>query len=311
MQYVETRQATLSVPKKRDLIMQKYKRLLPEIGMLLPAIILLLIFVFIPFFLSTYFSFTNEKLMPRPIPTQLLGFRNYERVLTDPEFWQAVGNTVYFALWVIPIQLTMSLGSAILLNSKLKAVGLFRSITILPMLTPMTVIVAIWAALLQTPDGMFNGLYQWITQSNDYIDWLGDGDIAMFSIVMLSAWATFPFQMLIYLAGLQEIPADRYEAASIDGFSNWDKFRYITLPGLRNTNIFVVIITTIGALSLFTQVNMLTQGGPNGSTMTIIQYMFINGFQAQKIGYASSVAVIFFIAVATIGILQRHLMKNE
>jgi multiple sugar transport system permease protein len=291
--------------------MKSYKRYMPEIGMLLPAIILLLAFVFIPFFLSGYFSFTNEKLMPRPIPTQLLGFKNYERVLTDPDFWQAVINTLYFAVWVIPIQLSMSLGAAILLNSKIKHVGIFRSITILPMLTPMTVIVTIWAALLQTPDGMFNGLYQWLTQSQDYVDWLGDADIAMFSIVLLSAWATFPFQMLIYLAGLQEIPADRYEAASIDGFSSWDKFRYITLPGLRNTNIFVIIITTIGALSLFTQINMLTQGGPNGSTMTIIQYMFVNGFQAQKIGYASAVSVIFFVAVATLGLIQRHLMKNE
>jgi multiple sugar transport system permease protein len=291
--------------------MKKYKRLLPEIGMILPAIILLLTFVFIPFFLSGYFSFTNERLMPRPIPTQLIGLRNYDRVLTDPEFWQAVKNTLYFAVCVIPIQLSLSLGSAILLNSKMKGVSFFRSIAILPMLTPMTVIVTIWAALLQTPDGMFNGLYQWITQSNGYIDWLGDSDTTMFSIVMLSAWATFPFQMLIYLAGLQEIPADRYEAASIDGFSEWDKFRYITFPGLRNTNIFVVIITTIGALSLFTQVNMLTQGGPNGASMTIIQYMFVNGFQSQKIGYASSISVIFFVAVATLGIVQRYLMKNE
>ncbi|EGR3932587.1 sugar ABC transporter permease [Vibrio cholerae] len=291
--------------------MNKLKRYTPEIGMLLPAIILLVTFVFIPFLLSGYFSFTNERLMPRPIPTQWLGFRNYERVLTDPEFWQAVRNTLYFAVWVIPIQLTLSLGAALLMNSKLKGIAVFRSITILPMLTPITVIVTIWAALLQTPDGMFNGIYQWLTQSQDYIDWLGDPDIAMFSIVMLSAWATFPFQMLIYLAGLQEIPADRYEAASIDGFNAWDKFRFITLPGLRNTNIFVVIITTIGALSLFTQVNMLTQGGPNGASMTIIQYMFINGFQAQKIGYASSISVIFFVAVATLGLVQRYLMKNE
>ena len=97
----------------------------------------------------------------------------------------------------------------------------------------------------------------------------------------------------------------------IDGFNNWQQFRYITLPGLRNTNIFVIIITTIGALSLFTQVNMLTGGGPNGSTMTIIQYMFSNGYSSQKIGYASAVSVIFFIAVASLGVLQRHLMKNE
>ncbi|WP_319536543.1 sugar ABC transporter permease [uncultured Vibrio sp.] len=291
--------------------MKSYKRYFPEVGMLLPAIIFLTVFVFIPFFLSGYFSFTNERLIPRPIPTQWVGFRNYEKVLTDPEFWMAVKNTIYFAIIVIPVQLSLSLGSAILLNSKIKGITFFRSVAILPMLTPITVIVAIWAVIFQTPDGLLNGAYQWLTQSQDYIDWLGDPKVAMLSIIMLSVWASFPFQMLIYLAGLQEIPKDRYEAASIDGFNNWDKFRYITLPGLRNTNIFVVIITTIGALSLFTQVNILTGGGPNGATMTIIQYMFSNGYSAQKIGYASSISVIFFVSVATLGLIQRRLMKNE
>lgn len=311
MVVIEGRQDTLPTEKKRGLLMRKSRRFLPEMGMLLPAITLMVIFVFIPFFLSGYFSFTNERLMPRPIPTQWLGFGNYERILTDSEFWIAVKNTVYFAVIVIPVQLSLSLGSAILLNSKLKGIAAFRSITILPMLTPITVIVAIWAVMFQTPDGLLNGVYQWLTGSADYIDWLGDEAIAMLSIVMLSIWASFPFQMLIYLAGLQEIPKDRYEAAQIDGFNHWQQFRYITLPGLRNTNIFVVIITTIGALSLFTQVNMLTGGGPNGSTMTIIQYMFSQGFSSQKIGYASAVSVIFFIAVASLGVLQRHLMKNE
>jgi multiple sugar transport system permease protein len=291
--------------------MQKFKRFLPEVCMLFPALIFLVIFVFIPFFLSAYFSFTNERLMPRPIPTNWLGLRNYQRILTDPVFWMAVKNTVYFAVIVIPVQLSLSLGSAILLNSKMRGIALFRSITILPMLTPITVIVAIWAVIFQTPDGLLNGAYQWVTGAQEYIDWLGNPDIAMLSIVMLSVWASFPFQMLIYLAGLQEIPQDRYEAASIDGFNKWHQFRYITLPGLRNTNIFVIIITTIGALSLFTQVNILTGGGPNGATMTIIQYMFSNGFSSQKIGYASAVSVIFFIAVATLGLIQRHLMKNE
>lgn len=292
-------------------MLEKVKKNYPEIGMLLPAVLLLTAFVIIPFLLSFYFSFTNEKLMARPIPTKIVGIRNYMRILNDPDFWQAIRNTVFFAVLVIPIQLSLSLGSALLLNSKLKGLGIFRSIAILPMLMPMTVIVAIWAVMFQTPDGLLNALYQWLTQSQDYIDWLGDPDVAMTSIVMLSAWASFPFQMLIYLAGLQEIPTDRYEAASIDGFNSWQKFRYITLPGLRNTNIFVVIITTIGAFSLFTQVNVLTGGGPNNSTLTIIEYMFDNGYSSQRIGFASAISVIFFVSVASLGLIQRWLMKNE
>lgn len=290
--------------------MRRLKIALPEIGMLLPALALLMLFVFVPFMLSFYYSFTNERLMPRPIPARWLGLQNYERVLTDPEFWSAVRNTLYFAVIVIPVQLSLSLASALLLNSRIKGLAIFRSIAILPLLMPITVVVTIWAALYRTPDGLLNSAYQQLFDTLSYIDWLGDPAVAMLSITVLSIWATFPFQMLIYLAGLQEIPPDRYEAAAIDGFGTWDVFRHVTFPGLRNTHVFVVIITTIGALSLFTQVNILTGGGPNGATLTLIQYMFSNGYSAQKIGFASAIGIIFFVAVATLSIAQRWLMKN-
>ncbi len=291
--------------------MNRLRNAMPELIMLIPALALLVLFVFAPFLLSFHFSFTNERLMPRPIPARWLGLENYLRVLTDPEFWTALRNTFYFAVIVIPVQLALSLASAMLLNSKIKGLALFRSIAILPLLMPITVVVTIWAALYRTPDGLINAAYQYVFNTVSYIDWLGDPSIAMISIIILSIWASFPFQMLIYLAGLQEIPQDRYEAAEIDGFGPWDTFRHVTLPGLRNTNIFVLIITTIGALSLFTQVNILTGGGPNGATLTIIQYMFSNGYSAQKIGFASAVGIVFFLMVASLSIVQRVLLKNE
>ena len=293
------------------LVMRRLKNALPEIAMLVPALALLTVFVLVPFLLSFHYSFTNERLMPRPIPSRWLGLQNYERVLTDPEFWAAVRNTIYFAVIVIPVQLSLSLASAMLLNSRIKGLAIFRSIVILPLLLPITVVATIWAALYRTPDGLLNSAYQALFHTLGYIDWLGDPAVAMISIIVLSIWATFPFQMLIYLAGLQEIPKDRYEAASIDGFSAWNVFRHVTFPGLRNTHVFVVMITTIGALSLFTQVNILTGGGPNGATLTIIQYMFSNGYSAQKIGFASAVGIIFFVTVASLSIAQRILMKNE
>ena len=116
---------------------------------------------------------------------------------------------------------------------------------------------------------------------------------------------------LIYLAGLQDIPQDLYEAAKLDGAKSWQRFRYVTWPGLRNVNIFLLIITTIGALKLFTQVNILTKGGPNGATTTIIQYLFQQGYATQKVGYASAVAVFFFLAVTAIALLQRRFLRNE
>lgn len=277
----------------------------------LPGGLLLAVFVVLPFFMSLYLSFTSERLLPRPISTALVGLRNYERVLTDSEFWQAVANTIYFTVVVVPVQLALALAAALLLNSRIKGIALLRTVAIMPLLVPITVVAVLWATLLQTPDGLLNNVYQWVGGTEGYIDWLGSPATAMLSMVMLSVWASFPFQMLVYLAGLQEIPAHHYEVAAIEGFSRWQELRYITLPGLKNVSVFLVIATTVGALGLFAQVNILTGGGPDGATTTIIQYMYDKGYSAKKIGYASTVSVIFFIAVASLALTLRRLMRAK
>lgn len=282
-----------------------------ELAMLLPALIFIIALVVVPFLLSVGFSFTDQRLVPRPIPTKVIGLTNYERMLVDPQFWQAIWNTVLFALIVTPVQLSMSLGAALILNSAIPFRSFFRAAAILPLLLPMTVIVSVWAVLFRIPAGPFNAVYQWFAGQGNYVDFLGNPSTAMLSIVALSAWATFPYQMLIYLAGLQDIPQDLYEAARLDGAKAWQRFRYVTWPGLRNVNIFLLIITTVGALKLFTQVDILTKGGPNGATTTIIHYLFKQGYATQKIGYASAVAVFFFVAVTAIALFQRRIFKNE
>ncbi|TGG92902.1 sugar ABC transporter permease [Natronospirillum operosum] len=291
--------------------MQRIRHLWSEGALLAPAVILLLVFVIAPFFLSGYLSFTNERLIPRPVPSQWVGWRNYSRVLTDPDFWQAVRNTFYFTLMVVPFQCAISLGAALLLNKKLAGLTFFRSVAMLPLLAPITVIIAIWAALYQVPNGFFNTAVNLVTRDDRIVDFLGSRDLAMPAIVLLSAWASFPFQMLIYLAGLQEIPEDRYEAATLEGANAWQQFKAITWPGLINVNIFVLIITTVQAFKLFTQINILTKGGPLGSTNTIINYMFVNGYSEGRIGFASAVSVLFFILVAVIAVIQRLVFKNE
>lgn len=291
--------------------MQRLRHMWSEGALLAPAVILMLIFVIAPFFLSGYLSFTNESLIPRPIPTQWIGWRNYTRVLAEPEFWQAVRNTFYFTLMVVPVQCGLALGAALLLNKKLAGLTFFRSVAMLPLLAPITVIIAIWAALYQVPNGFFNAMVNLVTRDDRIVDFLGTRELAMPAIVLLSAWATFPFQMLIYLAGLQEIPEDRYEAATLEGANGWQKFKAVTWPGLVNVNIFVLIITTVGAFKLFTQINILTKGGPLGSTNTIINYMFVNGYSEGRIGFASAVSIIFFLMVAMIAVIQRLAFKNE
>lgn len=282
-----------------------------ELAMLLPALIFITALIVVPFLLSVWFSFTDQRLVPRPIPTKFIGTTNYERMFVDPLFWQAIWNTVLFALIVTPVQLGMSLGAALILNSAIPFRSFFRSVAILPLLLPMTVIVSIWAVLFRIPAGPFNAVYQWFAGQGNYVDFLGNPSTALLSVVALSAWATFPYQMLIYLAGLQDIPQDLYEAAKLDGAKSWQRFRYITWPGLRNVNIFLLIITTVGALKLFTQVDILTKGGPNGATTTIIHYLFKQGYATQKVGYASAVAVFFFLAVTAIALLQRRFLRNE
>lgn len=278
--------------------------------MLAPGILLLLAIVVVPFLLSVWFSFTDQRLEPRPIPTKVIGLTNYTRMIADPLFWQAAGNTALFAALVVPFQLAISLGVALVLNSAIPFRAFFRAVAFLPLLLPMTVVVAIWAVLYRVPNGPFNAVYQ-LFAGGGYFDFIGTSSTAMLGIVALSAWATFPYQMLIYLAGLQDIPADHYEAAKIDGANIWQRFLHVTWPGLRNVNIFLLIITTVGALKLFTQVNILTKGGPNGATTTIIQYLFREGYVNQKIGYASSVAVVFFVVVTAIALLQRRILQNE
>lgn len=284
---------------------------LNEGALILPATLLLVAFIVVPFVLAGYLSLTNERLVPRPIPTRFVGFDNYLRVLRDPDFWNAFRNTFTFALLVVPLQLAMSLGTAMLLNGQLRARAFFRGVALLPLVTPITVIIVIWAALFQIPDGLLNNLIRLFGYDGAYINWLGDARWAMPSIVLLSAWATFPFQMLIYLAGLQDIPAERYEAARIDGAGVWALFRHITFTGLRNVHIFVVITTTIQAFKLFVQVDLLTRGGPLGATNTLVRYMVQEGYAAQRIGYASAIAIVFFVLVASFALLQRVVMRND
>ena len=289
----------------------KSRSIRQELAMLLPAMLVLLAIIIVPFVLSIGFSFTDQRLVPRPIPTRFIGLTNYERMFADRLFWQSLQNTVLFTVLVVPFQLAISLCAALALNAAIPFRSFFRSVSILPLLLPMTVVAAIWSMLYRIPTGPFNAIYQAFIGPDNYIDFIGGSSTAMVAVVVLSAWATFPYQMIIYLAGLQDISPELHEAAKLDGAKRWARFRYVTWPGLRNVNIFLLILTTIQALKLFTQIAVMTKGGPNNATTTIIYYLFQQGFTTQKVGYASAIAVFFFVAVTSIALLQRVLLKNE
>jgi multiple sugar transport system permease protein len=277
-----------------------------------PAVVLLAVFLVLPLGMSFWLSLTDQRLVPRPIPTRFIGLQNYERILTDPEFWNALHNIVVFVVMIVPVQCGFALLVAVVINQKLPFRNLFRSLFFLPAITSMVVVSVIWSTLYQYPSGPINtvlGILSFGLVGPQ--DWLGDPALAMPAIVALSAWQGYGFQMVVYLAGLQNISASLYDAARVDGASPWQQFWHITIPSLRNTHIFVLIITTIQAFKLFTQVNVLTQGGPDGATNTVVQYMVVSGFYEQKIGYASAIGAILFLIVVGIAIVQHHVLKDR
>lgn len=277
-----------------------------EMAMFLPAVLLLITFLVVPFVMSIGLSFTNQALLPGPIPTKYIGLNNFRKILQSIEFWHAFLNVVLFTLMVIPLQCGFALWSAILINGQKKAKRFFQGIFFLPYITPMVVVCVVWSTLFQYPSGILNSVLDLLTFGLfKPVEWLSNPHTALPAITMLSAWQAYGFQMVVYLAGLQNISPDLYEAAAIDGVSGWRRFTSITWPSLYNTNVFILIITAIQALQLFTQVNILTQGGPQDATNTLVHYIYRTGFVIQNVGKASAGSLIlFFLIVIVYGALS-------
>ena len=266
----------------------------------------------LPFLLTVAFSFTDQRLVPNPnVPTEWIGWRNYARVFENEDFVRTLLNTAYFTVLVVPLQCGLGLAVAMLINTKLPMRQLFRGIYFLPTVISMVVVSVIWFSLFQM-SGFFNTLLNALTFGLvDPVDWLGNPATAMPALVLMSAWQGFPFQMVVYLAGLQSINTDLYEAARLDGANRWNEFWHITIPGLLNTHILVVMTTTILAFKLFTQVELLTKGGPSGVTDTLVRFIYLTGFRQGKVGIAAAAAVVFFLIVLAISLVQRRLVKEE
>lgn len=280
-------------------------------SMLMPALLLLLAFIVAPFIMSIFFSFTNKRLVS-PLPTRFIGIDNYTRLINDTRFWQAFRNTAVFAAIVVPLQSGLGLLLAVLVNKRIPARNFFRGVYFMPVVIPMVVVCVIWYFTLNYPEGLLNTFVKILSfgKAGPY-DWLRNPSLALPTIILISIWQGVGFQMVVYLAGLQGIPEELYEASRIDGANAWQQFVHITLPGLRNAHIFVLVTTTILAFKLFTQVEVLTQGGPLGVTNTIVRYIYISGYRELRIGYASAASVIFVAVVLIISLIQRLALREE
>ncbi len=340
----------------------------------LPALLVLTIFLVIPFLMAFVMSFTNQRLVS-PNPTEWVGMRNFERLLTiraftlEPErdesgaivydddgsiayprlrnftrknpdypelnglrevtswqagenrtvilaadvvFLRALINTLIFAGVIAPLQGGCALLLALLLNQALPYINVFRAIYFAPVVVSMVVVSLLWRFIYDGQNGLLNTMLGIVTfGSFQPVDWLGNPYTAMPALIAMSAWQAVGFHMVIWLSGLQTIPTSLYEAAGLDGAGAWQKFRYVTWPGLRNTAVLVLIVIVIQAMGLFVQVDVMTRGGPLDATQSVVFQAVQRGYDKQDIAEGSAISVVLFVIVLVITIVNRYLTRDK
>ncbi|WP_069998675.1 carbohydrate ABC transporter permease [Cellulosilyticum sp. I15G10I2] len=275
---------------------------------LLPALFLVFIFVIQPIILAFIYGFTDYYLL-KPNEKAFIGINNFIRMLNDQLLHKTFINTLYFVVLVVPIQLGMALGLALIVNKKLKINSYFRMAFFSPAVLSLVVISILWSVMLNPSSGIINQILANFGIPKQLF--LTSKTQAMPTIVLISAWSGCGYQMLIFLAGLKNIDSALYEAASIDGANTFKKFTHITVPNLRPISMFLIITTTIQAFKLIVQPMVMTGGGPDYSTMTILQYIYEYGFRHRNTGYASAVTLVFTIFLVLVSIIIKKVLKEE
>jgi len=277
---------------------------------LAPALILIGVFFMLPVIAALVLSLTDYDIYAVADigNARFLGLGNYARLIQSPDFWKALRNTLYFAVVGGPLTIALSLAAAMLLNNKLvRWRGFFRTAFFTPFVTTLVAVAIVWRYLYHPQYGLFNYALGMIGISP--IDWLGDPRWAMPAIILMAAWKNFGYNMLIFIAGLQSIPEDLYEAAHLDGASALQRFRYVTLPMLGPTLVFVAVITMIGYFQLFAEPYVMTRGGPLRSTTSIVLLMYEEGFRWWRMGYAAALAFVLFAIILVATWLQTRLRR--
>jgi multiple sugar transport system permease protein len=270
-----------------------------------PALAVIVVFFFLPVGAALLMSLTDFDIYALADIRNLrfVGLGNYILLVQTPLFWQAFGNTLYFVIVGVPLSIGVSLGMALLLNSKLARLKpLFRTALFAPVVTTLVAVAVIWRYLFNTRYGLLNYALSGVGISP--IDWLGDPHWAMPAIIVFAVWKNFGYNMIILLAGLQNIPEELYEAARLDGASAWQQFRYVTLPMLSPILLLVSILTIAGYFQLFAEPYVMTQGGPLQRTVSVLYFMYEEGFKWWNLGSASAVAFVLFLVIFAITALQ-------
>jgi multiple sugar transport system permease protein len=281
-------------------------------GFLAPALVLIGVFFFVPVLAGLVLSFTDFDVyaIGSPSTVRFMGLENYRLVLTDPEFWRALRNTLYFVVVGGPLSVLASLGAALLVNAKVaRFKGFFRTVYFTPVVTTMVAVAIVFRYLLHPHYGLVNLVLSGLHIGP--IDWLGDPHWSMPAIVLLAVWKNFGYNMLIFIAGLQAVPEELYEAAELDGAGGLARFVHVTVPSLAPTFLFVGVLTMIGQFQIFAEPYVMTQGGPLRSTVSVVMLMYEQGFRWWRMGYASAIAFVLFVIMLAATLVQMRLQGGR
>ncbi|WP_422768757.1 carbohydrate ABC transporter permease [Plantactinospora sp. WMMC1484] len=238
------------------------------------------------------------------------GTANFRRLWNDASFWTALWNTVYYTVFHIPLTMVASLGLALLLNRKLRGVRFFRTVAFFPYITSIVAIAVVWNQLFSPEYGPVNAFLGAVGVTNPP-GWTTSADWSMPAVIIVGTWRYMGYYMLLFLAGLQTIPAQLYEAAQIDGATAWQRFVHVTIPGLRHTTFFVTVILTIESFKVFDLILVMTEGGPGQSTLVLSQYIYQKGFMENQFGYASAVSIVLFALCFGVTVVQFLINKRR
>lgn len=275
-------------------------------GLVLPYVVFFLAFVAYPLVFSLLLVFHRWNIVT---PMEWIGLKNFERLFQDPLFLKSIGNTLIFLAIHIPLQIVIALGFATLLNGRFRGRGFFRALYFLPVVVSGVVVTILWRQLYQFDNGLLNTLLGWF--GVDPLPWLTDARLAMPSIAIMATWKNVGIYIVLFLAGLQSIPQELYDAADVDGAPAATKFFKITLPMLNPTVVVVIVLSTIGGFSLFIEPYVLTGGGPMQSTLSGMLYIYNQGFYFSHMGYAATLGVVYALIILMVVLVQRRVIEQE
>ncbi|HUN35864.1 MAG TPA: sugar ABC transporter permease [Trebonia sp.] len=279
-----------------------------NVGLLVPFCVFYVLFLIGPLVYDVVMSFFNTSLV-LPGLGSFAGLGNYRELFADSRFWQAMWHTVLFTLVSTPPLVILPLFFAIVVNRISRGQWFFRLAFFMPYILPSATIALIWAWLYEPGYGLVDGFFNLIGLGAP--GWLSSPNVALYSIVIVTVWWTIGFNFVLYLAGLQDIPRDLYEASALDGASRWNQTWRITIPMLGRTTTLVVVLQVIASLKIFDQVYLITAGGPNYASRTAIEYIYDTGFTSQRVGYASAASLVLFVVILVVSFIWLALVRKQ